>query len=134
MKTLLILLALAATLTARPVKLRWNPNPPDDNVTEYRVFRGLEELGRINGTTITVEANTGDVLHVIAANAYGISEPSDPVTVPALPTNPTGLEVVEIQVSSNLTDWETIALVPSRTKDAVRFVRAGITTIDTPAN
>lgn len=129
MKTLLILLALAATLTARPVKLRWNPNPPEENVTEYRVFRGLEELGRINGTAITVEANTGDVLHVIAANAYGISEPSDPVTVPALPTKPTGLQVVEIQVSSNLTDWETIALVPLKTATPARHIRAGLTTI-----
>jgi hypothetical protein len=60
------------------------------------------------------------------------SAPSDPVTIPeaaAPPSAPTGLRVVEIQTSSNLTEWDTIAFVPV---EGTGFVRARTITLQKP--
>jgi hypothetical protein len=141
MKTLLILLALTTLASAFPAKLRWNKNPADENVTEYRVWKWTEGKPIIFAnvpadTTLAdpkqstpIEVNGGEILTVTAFNGTFESEHSDSITVPMKPSKPGAVEVVEIEVSSNLTDWEPVALVPLKTDDPARFVRTRIVTI-----
>ena len=73
---------------------------------------------------------------VVAANADGVSEPSDVLTyrIPKPPGKPNGLQVVEIQTSSNNAERETLAFVPGlKKKEPARFVRAGLTVVETLA-
>lgn len=150
MKILLILLALAAHCLAANIGLKWNPNPPDDQVTKYTVTATTPgpdgnpivltrdavatEAGGEVPVRVSFEGLTEGLTYtftVKAFNEFGESEPSDPVvyTVPKKPSKPGGLEVVEIQTSSNLTEWKPLAYVPLKTDDAARFVRARITTV-----
>ena len=143
MKSILLLLALSLHALAAQVGVKWNPNPAEENILRYEVTYGTPDD---NGTMVwqtldagpNVRATVPDLVEgktytftVRAYNADGVSEPSDPVTyrVPKPPTKPAGLEVVEIEVSSNLTDWEPVALVPLKTEDPARFIRTRIITV-----
>lgn len=145
MKIIILLLTINTLASAFPAKLKWNRNPEPD-ILEYRVWQIMPDGTKVLRQTVlpasnalttdkivsqSIEMESGQVYTVTAFNGFE-SEPADPYTIPAKPVKPSNLEVVEIQVSSNLKDWETIALVPSRTKDPVRFVRAGIATITQP--
>lgn len=56
-------------------------------------------------------------------------------TAPAPPATPKGLRVVEIQTSSNLADWKTIAMIPQDPGNTpAEFVRARLSTIPAPTN
>jgi hypothetical protein len=51
-------------------------------------------------------------------------------TAPVPPAAPKGLRVVEIQTSSNLTDWKTIAMIPQDPGNTpAEFVRARLTSV-----
>jgi hypothetical protein len=69
------------------IKLAWNANPPADQVTEYRVWRGIECIGTSAGTQLCVTLPDEPCsLTVTARNAAGESAHSAaldliPVTV-----------------------------------------------------
>lgn len=63
---------------------------------------------------------------------YGPPEAAIPAPAPKPPQAPGKLRVVKIETSANLTEWEPIAFVPLDDGSAVRFIRAGITEIETP--
>jgi hypothetical protein len=137
MKPLLLLIALALTASAFPARLRWNANPPEEAITEYLVWQVIDgkPVLRLTVTATAdpkqstpLEVESGQVYQVTAWNGFE-SEPSDPVTIPAIPTKPGAVEVVEIEVSANMTDWEPVALVPLKTDDPARFIRTRIVTI-----
>jgi len=139
MKTILVILALAATCQAFPAKIRWNKNPPAENVKEYRIYKQVDGKPVLFATapavvdadtkqTFPIEVQGGEILTVTAWNVFE-SEHSDPVTVPVKPSKPGAVEVVEIEVSSNMEDWEPVALVPLKTADPARFIRTRIITV-----
>jgi hypothetical protein len=138
--SLLILLLLTITSAALPVKFRWDANPPADAVKEYRVYQLSDNGPRILKATIQatadpkqtsgpIEADSGQQYVLTAVNIFE-SEPSDPVTIPNKPSKPGLIEVVEIQVSSNLKEWDSIAMVPLKNdRDPVRFIRTRIVSV-----
>lgn len=139
MKTILILLALATLASAFPAKIRWDKNPAAENVTEYRIYQTIDGAKVLKQTipanqdaepkqSAPIEVNGGEVLTITAWNGFE-SEHSDPVTVPVKPSNPGTVEVVEIEVSANMTEWQPIALVPLKTDAPARFIRTRITTV-----
>jgi hypothetical protein len=137
MKTIIFIFILAVTCSAFPAKLRWNANLPAENVTEYRIYKQLNGAPALIATvpatddpkqSTPIDVQGGEVLTVTAFNGFE-SEPSDPVTVPVKPSKPGEVEVVEIEVSANMTDWEPVALVPLKTDDPARFIRTRIVTI-----
>jgi hypothetical protein len=140
MKTLLTLLALASLASAFPARFKWNKNPAGENITEYRIHQLVDGVPVLRLThpatagpetferSTALEVETGQVYTVTAFNGFA-SEPSDPLTVPAVPTKPGAVEVVEIEVSSNLTDWEPVAFVTLKTDDPARFIRTRIITV-----
>jgi hypothetical protein len=56
---------LAGCATARSedarVVLAWNPNPADENITHYRLWRGLELLGQTAETRLEVVLPTDQI-------------------------------------------------------------------------
>ena len=140
MKTLLILLATAIAATAFPATLRWDKNPIEEGITEYRVYQ-IVDGNRV--LKLTVPATQGpepkestpmelqgkEVLVVTAFNGFE-SEPSDPVTVPVKPSKPGVIEVVEIRVTTNTKDFTTLAYVPLKEPNTpTRFIDARIITV-----
>ena len=100
-KHLIGLLATAAIALGVDVTFVWEPNPPGDGVTEYRIY---EQEGDVNMLKTTVDGNmlrgtvTGLVMdkdRVFFLTAYnGLeSDPSDTVTVRAQPGKPQGVTV-----------------------------------------
>jgi hypothetical protein len=137
---LLILWALILVVFGFPANFRWNANPPAEAVTKYRIYQLPTEGPRILKATIPATAEpkqlsgpldveSGQRFVVTAYNGTFESEPSDPVTVPVKPSKPGAVEVVEIEVSANMTDWEPVALVPLKTDDPARFIRTRIITV-----
>lgn len=110
----LLLLLLLPLASARPVKLAWNPNPESENVTAYRLYRGIDLVATATGTTVTADLNSGDVVHVRAVNSVGESGPSNTVTIPA------GTKLT-IQSSTNLSDWTDIHTMEVSKKDKEFF-------------
>lgn len=94
---LAILLALFIPADAAPCGIRWNPNLPEDNVTHYRVWRGIDCLATVETNRAVVDLPTDQLstLTVTATNESGESEHSDPIT--AIPVTP--------QHSEDLTHW-----------------------------
>ena len=131
-KYLLPILILTAQLLAGTVTIAWDANPPEENVSGYRVHYGTvsrtytEVVDVANVTTIALQLDPGVYfLNVLAYNAAGDSDFPEElvVTMPgAPPTPPKGLRVVEIQTSSNLRDWSPVAWVPAG--DPPVFLRA----------
>jgi hypothetical protein len=116
----------------------WWDAHADPSVTQFNVYRikgaTRELLASSNTTSAKVIADPGDVIAVTAYNGAEsvLSEPAmvpiKPVTPPP-PAAPTGLQVVEIETSSNLGDWEPVAwvpLLPDPKKQPAKFVRARI--------
>lgn len=113
MKTILILL-LTAILTlaiaeATDIRFIWDPNAPEENITEYRIYSiGAERKLLWAGTgTETADGITSDIIDhtqtttyvVTAVNEIGIESPdSDPLLV-GIPSKVTNLKVtIEIQI------------------------------------
>lgn len=87
-----LLLLLLATLPVgevigRDVTLRWNPNPSADEVTGYRVYRGIDMVVETSATSAPASVETGDILSLVAVNSAGVSDPAL-YTVPPPPPPP----------------------------------------------
>ncbi|MGB0993893.1 MAG: hypothetical protein ACPG32_15665 [Akkermansiaceae bacterium] len=110
MKTILLLITTLATIalaTAREVNIAWNPNPPEEQVTAYRVYiRDSADPEKFNvhqqidiapgedtiGTIVLPNSDTAIVL--TAVNSAGLeSEPSAVLEIPAAPSEVIGLEL-----------------------------------------
>lgn len=139
MKLHLILAVCLATLTGGgPVTLAWDANAPEQKITSYVVEYGptaaLEQRLTVTAPTATTPDLPPGTYHfaVRAVNAQGSSALSAVVThtLPPAATAPAGLRVVEIQTSSNLQDWRTIAMIPQTPGEpAAEFVRARLNTL-----
>jgi len=75
---LLALLLLAGLARADTRTLAWDPNPPEENVTEYRVWEWVDVapvlVGATGATELTFEVGAGThTWTVTALNAYGLS-------------------------------------------------------------
>ena len=146
MKSLFLTAALMLPLCAeRTFNVTWDKYPEAYTVTIYQ--ESIDdlpdaELGSIkvdpaNPALETVEVTVNDdaaTLYAVAINADNFtSEKSDPLHVPAKMPSPsrlmlkTSIAMVEIQTSSNLSDWESVAFVPLKTQSPTRFIRANIT-------
>lgn len=138
MKTILLtLLALTGLSSAAPVNLAWNPNPPAEDITLYHIRRFLPVTGGtefvVESTTAqaTVQALPGDILYVTAQNDQGQwSELSDPLVIEAPPdvTPPQTRQVVEIQITRDLTTWLDLTDVYLPEGEAFTAVRARVVT------
>jgi hypothetical protein len=78
----------------------------------YFKLVGLSELG--GGQSMSIAEISVNIIHDVI-----------------LPSAPKKLRVVEIQTSNNLIDWESIAFIPLKDSSLKKFVRAGITEINT---
>lgn len=83
------------------VTLAWDPNPPEEQVTGYTIYRNGEDAGEAIGQTeYTLESvEPGDVLEVAANGPYGVGPKSDPVTMPPAASKVSGLKIVNITVN-----------------------------------
>lgn len=137
---IMLTLALVKSVFGLTANVRWNNNPAEDEVTHYEVRYGKapgvydQGFTTLTNTAAIINLEPGVTYYfvVVAFNAYGQSEPSDMVSklMPKPPTKPGGVQVVEVLVSSNLTDWETIAFVPLIKKDQpARFIKTNLAMI-----
>ena len=146
MKLILLTAALTLPLFAeRTFRVTWDKYPEPHTITIYQ--ESVDdlpdaELGSVlvdptNPTLESVEVTVNDdpsTLYAVAINADNFpSEKSDPLHVPAKMPPPsrlmlkTSMAMVEIQTSSNLADWESVAFIPLKTESPTRFIRANIT-------
>lgn len=129
MKSFLVLLALATVAIGGQYRVSWNQHQ-DPTVTEFRVYK-VETQGRVLLATSStqdakVTAARGDIIVVVAFNGVE-SRPSLPIMIVQPPSAPIGVQVVEIETSSNLTDWKPLAYIPLHHADSeAKFIRARI--------
>jgi hypothetical protein len=127
-----LILALTLPAAAVPVTLAWDA--PPEPVTSYRVTYVSPPLApqtvNVTTTQATMDLTPGTwTFSVSAANSAGRSPESATLVYQLLvpPSAPKNLRVVEIQTSSNLRDWKTVALIPQDPDEApAEFVRARI--------
>jgi hypothetical protein len=136
----LIVMLLLYMAIGAPVTLEWDASA---GALSYELHYGTDPANlnnvRVSDTTdITIPELAPGVWHfaVRAVGLNGLKSPfSEPIThtVVAPPEAPKNLRVVEIQTSSNLKDWKTIALVPQAPDEIpAEFVRARIASISKP--
>ncbi len=124
--------------TAGVLVLEWDKNPEPEPLT-YQISYGRstdkldQKLPATEAVTTTTPELASGVWYfgVQAINATGMRGPiSDVISYTVELSAPKKLRVVEIQTSSNLADWKTIALVPQDPDEApAEFVRARISTV-----
>ena len=93
-------------MMAEPVGLEWDANPPSEQVEGYRLYRVLSDeeselLTQVPSTTAIVELNQGDTVFVTAYRGTEESQPSQPLTIHAGLSAPSGLRLkitVEVEV------------------------------------
>lgn len=144
MKTLLLVL-LAPLCQAVNVRVSWDAPQPEHKVLVTDVFyrkaddarEAQVRVSQPENSVIIEDFEEGAVyvFSVRYASELDVSERSVevyarmPVFIP--PPNPQVeiADVVEIQVSRDNMNWDTIALMPLRTADPRRFIRARIGTM-----
>jgi len=82
------------------LRLAWDA--PTGQVTQWRVFRGLDECAIVttNSATIEVPSDTPSTISVRAENEVGISQPATILVIP-----------IEVQESDNLKDWRHVRVI-----------------------
>jgi len=86
------------------VKVTWNPNAPEEGVTGYNVYQDGALAGNSTTTDFTVQNVTPGIhkYEVAAVNLWGEGPKSDPVSTPAIPSKPAGVQIaININVSVN---------------------------------
>lgn len=101
--------------------LGWeDPNPPEKKVTHYRIYAeagpGLELLAQTSETSVRLDVpREGMTIVATAVNNQGReSDPSEPFVILPIPLAPEGLRVkitIDLETSSNLTDWQNVASI-----------------------
>lgn len=110
MKIILSILALTAIAQASTITLKWDHNKLGEHVN-YDLFKGIEKIVTTPDLSITVEANEGDVFHVIAVYPMWRSEPSNFLTI-TWQDLPIKNLVVVTETSDDLITWQEIFHVP----------------------
>jgi hypothetical protein len=141
MKTLLIALLLVSSLSAFPVRFKWNKNPANEEIKEYRLYQvvnGVRVLKHTHVATagaetfersIPVEVDSGQVWVVTAFNELE-SEPSDPKVIPVKPTKPGTLELeIVLESTEKGIEWIPIAQAIVETDAPTTLFRTRITNI-----
>lgn len=129
MRIWLTWLALVALVTGASVKLRWNANAADEEVTFYQVKAqevwGVHEVAAKTPNTELVladlKAGVPYFFSVRAENAGGVSDYSEPIVAMPLPRYK-----VTIQKSSSLGVWEDTTTVLTGPAHGVEFFRLKI--------
>lgn len=131
----MFLVAAMAAASAEEVVVLWDKNP-ENNIIGYELHIQTGETSRLvdvkGDTKVTVNLERGDVIKVRAYNSQDLRGPWSDTLTYTPPGKPGGLKVkvVEIQTSSNLTEWQTIALVPrDPANKPAEFVRARVAEI-----
>lgn len=112
-------LAVVGCARAASIKLAWDANPAAEQVTDYRIWRGIDCLATVSGTaaTVTVPDALPSNLTVTARNAAGLeSAHSAAVSIPA--PNATRLT---LQASTDLQTWQDIATYYDARQPAVFY-------------
>ena len=79
------------------VKMSWNLNPESENVTKYRIWRGIELLGEAEKPPLTIILDgTPAVLTITAISGDVESEHSEPLLI--IP--------ITVQESTDLKTWQ----------------------------
>ena len=105
MKLFLFLLLPLLPIQAADVVFAWEPNAPDEQVSEYVIYQleGEEwvEVTRTNDITATLrEVEPGRYVYAVAAaNAWGVSPRSNPIVTPERPSAPKNAVIVEVIVT-----------------------------------
>lgn len=100
LSSLLFLLLLSTSCFARDVTISWDANPPEDNVTEYRVY--LEDkaivgkfdvIATVSDLSAVITIPNG--LQTVFVTAFNGLEslPSDSLNIPNKPGKPTNLKI-----------------------------------------
>jgi hypothetical protein len=95
MKYLLLLTALAASLSAATVPLEWEPRPDDEAITEYRIYHLIGTNATLVATApgstnrVSFDMEPGKYVFVArSANFWGESINSNSASTPAKPQPP----------------------------------------------
>jgi hypothetical protein len=88
--------AMLGMLFSREVRLRWNANDAGENVSHYRVFVNGAAVLSASGTRASIEAQTGDTIHITAVNTAGESEASEALVIPRPPMDMEGASMVRV--------------------------------------
>lgn len=109
---LALLLALAACGQARVVKLVWDTPPAAEQVTHWRVWRGIDLLATVASPSAVLDLDDrAAVISVTACNLAGESARAS-IALPAL---------VWIQHSTDLQTWTNVVQVPHSPKQFIRL-------------
>ena len=125
LRSLLLVLLLAAQAPAFSVTLAWDPCPAAEQVTSYEVRSGSATLCVTAATEVALtlaEAYQGAAVFVVAVNAKGTSPPSFSVY---LPGSDGLLQMTRIERSFDLVGWSTWDTMPRRTPQTIRIVFSG---------
>lgn len=122
LRSLLLVLMLAAQALAFSVTLAWDPCPPAQLVTSYEVRSGSTTLHVTAVTEVTLtlaDVYQGAAVYVVAVSADGTSPPSYSVYLPGAAGL---LQMTRIERSFDLAGWSTWDTMPRRTPQTIRIV------------
>ncbi len=82
------------------VELAWQPNPPEEGVTGYVIYRNATELARTPQTSwVDQNVTPGQYVYEVASfNVWGDGPHSDPAKTPPAASKPSGV-ILSIKVT-----------------------------------
>lgn len=112
---LVALLVAVGFATCAEIKLAWNPNPPAECITDYRVWRGIDCIGTTSETQLPATLpDEPCAITITARNAAGESARSAALD----------LIVVFLEESLDLQTWKPLHSMHREMKDKA-FYRIG---------
>lgn len=90
---------LLAALVASGAGLRWSPNPPDQQITNYFLYQatGTNDFVKTpvgTNTIYSLTVTSAMQFYLTAANVLGESPPTKIISVPAPATAPEGIVII----------------------------------------